>query len=118
MYKIKFMIHKNLSSTHYLTMNISGLGGDSMEGGALGCRTCDEATFTVVASMDGDDGNGGGGGWHMGASTVDGCDGRGGLDGWPMCASTKDVSNKKDVGGGKKWTLTGCTSDDNSLGLE
>jgi hypothetical protein len=97
---IAFMIHKNLSSTHYLTVNISGLDGESLTGGVLGCTTYSEETSTVEASVDGTDGNGGGGGWHMGASTVDGCDGRGGVDGWTVGASTEDAWNKKDVGGG------------------
>jgi hypothetical protein len=118
MHKIKFMIHKKLSSTHYLTVNISGLSGELLEGGALGCTTYSKETSTMVALVDGANGNGGGGGWHMGASTVDGCDGRGGADGWPMGASTEDAPNKKYVGGGWKWTPIGCTSDGNSLGLE
>jgi hypothetical protein len=33
-------------------------------------------------------------------------------------ASIEDAPNKKDVGGGCKWTSTGCTSDGNSLGIE
>ena len=81
-------------------MNISGLDGESLVGGALGCTTCSEATCIMAASVDGADGNGGGGGWHTSASTMDGCDGRGGAYGWPACESTKDVCNKKNVGGG------------------
>jgi hypothetical protein len=81
-------------------VNISGIDGESLAGGVLGCTTCSEETSIVEASVDGADGNGGGGGWHMGASTVDGCDGRGGVDGWPMGASTEDAPNKKDIGGG------------------
>ena len=68
--------------------------------------------------MDGVDGNGGGGGWHTGASTVDGCDGRRGADGWPAGESIDDAWNKTNVGGGYRWTPTGYTSDCNSLGLE
>jgi hypothetical protein len=59
MRKIKFMIHKKLSSTHYLTVNISGLDGDSLENGTLGCTTCSEETSTVTTSLDGAGGNGG-----------------------------------------------------------
>jgi hypothetical protein len=100
MHKIKFMIHKKLSSTHYLTMNISGLDGESLAGGALRLYNLLQETSIVVASVDGANGNGGGGGWHTGASTVDGCDGRGGADGWHVGASTEDAPNKKYVGGG------------------
>jgi hypothetical protein len=45
---IKFMKHKKLSLMHYLTMNISGLDGDSLADGALGCTTS-----TVGVSFDG-----------------------------------------------------------------
>jgi hypothetical protein len=58
------MIHKNLSSTHYLIMHMLGIDGDSLVGGALGCKICSEETSIVEASMDGANGNGGGGGWH------------------------------------------------------
>jgi hypothetical protein len=91
MHKIKFMIHKKLSSTHYLTVNISGLDGDSLENGALGCTPCSEETSTLVDLVDGANVNGGGGGWHTGTSTVDGCDGRGGADGWLACESNEDA---------------------------
>jgi hypothetical protein len=47
---------------HYLTMNISGIDGDSLEDGALGCTTCSETTSTVAVSVDGAE-SGGGGGW-------------------------------------------------------
>jgi hypothetical protein len=50
-------------------MNILGINGDSLESGTLSYITCSEETSTV----DGADGNGGGGGWHTGASNVDGC---------------------------------------------
>jgi hypothetical protein len=88
MHKIKFMIHKKLSSTHYLIVNISGLDGDFLANGALGCTTCSKETSTMETLVDGADGNGGGGGWHTCTSTVDGCDGRvvwmGGLHVNPM----------------------------------
>jgi hypothetical protein len=118
MCKIKFMIHKKLSSTHYLTVNILGLNGDSMENGALGCTTFSEKTSIMVVSVDGVDGNGGGSGWNIGASIVYGCDGRDGVDGWPACESNEDVCNKTYVGGGLRYTPTRCTSDCNSLGLD
>jgi hypothetical protein len=73
MCKIKFMIHKKISSTHDLTVNISDLDGESLEGGSIGCTTCYEASSTMETSVDGADGNGGGGGWHMGALIVDAC---------------------------------------------
>ena len=57
-------------------MNISGLDGELLVGGELGCTTCSEETSTMVASVDGANGNGGVGGWKIGASTADGCDGR------------------------------------------
>ena len=96
------MIQKKLSSTHYLTVNISSLDGESLESEALGCTTCFEETSTVEASVDGADGNGGGGGWkYTCASIVDGCYGRGGVDGWSVGESTDDAWNKIDVGGGK-----------------
>jgi hypothetical protein len=94
------MIHKKLSSTHYLTVNLSSLDGESLTSGVLGCTNCSEETSTMETSMDGVNGNGGGDGWHTGASIVDGCDGRGGVDGWIVCASTKDAWNEKYVGGG------------------
>jgi hypothetical protein len=94
------MIHKILSSTHYPTVNISSLDGDLLAGGVLDYPTYFEDTSTVATSVDDADGNGGGGGWHMGASTMDGCDGRGGVDVWTVGASTEDVWNKKDIGGG------------------
>ena len=96
------MIHKNLSSTHYLTMNILGLDGESLAGGALSYMTYSEKTSIVTTSMDGTDGNGCGGGWHTSASTMDGCNERGGVDGWPMGASLVDAPNKKYVGGGQR----------------
>jgi hypothetical protein len=115
---IPFMIHKKLSSTHCLTMNISGLDEELLTGGALGCTTCSKETSIVEASVDGAYGNGGGGGWHTSASTVDGCDGRGGVDGWNVGASAKDAWNKKDVGGGWRWTPTKCTNDGRTLAME
>ena len=59
------MIHKKISSTHYLTVNISGLDGDSLADGALGCTNFYEATSTITVSVDKADGNGGGGGIHV-----------------------------------------------------
>jgi hypothetical protein len=56
---------------------------------------------TVEASMDGAYGNGGLGGWHMGASIVDGCDGRGGAGGWFVGETTEDAWNMKYGGGGR-----------------
>jgi hypothetical protein len=50
-------------------MNISGLDGEPLIGGALGYKTYSEETSTMAASVDGADGNGGG--WHMGAPAVD-----------------------------------------------
>jgi len=72
-------------------MTISGLGGESLVDGALDYTIYSEETSIVVASVDGADGNGGGGGWNMGASTMDGCDGRGGVDGWPAAESIGDA---------------------------
>jgi hypothetical protein len=100
MHKIKFMIHKKLSSTHYLTMNILVLDVELLVGGALIFKTCSEEKSTMEALVDGVDGNGVGGGWHMGASTVDGCDGRGGADGWPAGESTNDAWNNTNARGG------------------
>jgi len=48
---------------HYLTVNISGIDGDSLEDGALGYKTCSNTTSTVVVSIDGVK-SGGGGGWY------------------------------------------------------
>jgi hypothetical protein len=83
-------------------MNILGINGESLVGGALKCTTCSEVTSIVSASVDGTNGNGGGGGWHTGASTMDGCNGRGGVDGCLVCASTEDAPNKKYTGGGRR----------------
>jgi hypothetical protein len=83
------MKHKKLSSMHYLIVNISGLDGDSLEDGALGCTTYSETTSTVVVLVDGADENGGGGGWHTG-----------GADGFHACESTEDACNKTNVEGG------------------
>jgi hypothetical protein len=68
-------------------VNISGLSGESLEGGALICTYCSEAASTMVALVDGANGNGGGVGWHTSASTMDGCDGRGGASGCLVGAS-------------------------------
>jgi hypothetical protein len=38
-------------------MNISGLDGDSLENGALGCTIFSEETSTMVTLVDWDDGN-------------------------------------------------------------
>ena len=38
-------------------MNISGLDGDSLTGGALGCTSFSGTTSTMVVSVDGVDGN-------------------------------------------------------------
>jgi hypothetical protein len=40
----------------------------------------DKETYIMEASVDGVDGNDGGGGWCTSASTLDGCNGRGGAD--------------------------------------
>ena len=58
---ITFMIHTNLSSRHYLTVNISNLDGESLIGGALGCTSFSETTSTMVVSVDGTNGNDEGG---------------------------------------------------------
>jgi hypothetical protein len=113
MCKIKFMKHKKLSSTHYLTVNISGLDGDSLADGALGCTTCSETTSTVAVSVDGADGNGGGGGWHTGW-----CDGRGGGMGGLHVNPLRMCAIRLMLRVGCDRPLTGCTSDCNSLGLE
>ena len=42
---------------HYFTVNISGLNGDSMADGVLGCTTCSEKTSIVAVSANGVDGN-------------------------------------------------------------
>jgi hypothetical protein len=89
MHKIKFMKHKKLSSMHYLTMNISGLDGGSLENGALDCKTFSETTSIVAVSVDAVDINGGQGGWNIG-----------GVDGCPMCESIEDACNRTDVEGG------------------
>jgi len=41
--------------------------------------------------VNGIDGNGGGGGWNMGASTVGVCNRRGGVGGWLGDATTEDA---------------------------
>jgi hypothetical protein len=41
-------------------VNISGLDGKSLVGRALDCTTYFKEIFTMEASVDGDDGNGGG----------------------------------------------------------
>jgi hypothetical protein len=82
-------------------MNMSGIDGESLAGGALIYTTCFKETSTLAASVDGIDGNGGGDGWHTRASTLDGCDGRGGAGEWPMGATTKDALNMKDGGDGR-----------------
>ena len=107
MRKIKFMKHKKLSSMHYLTVNILGLDGDSLAYGALGSTTFSETTSTMEFSIDGADGNDGGGGWHI-------C----GAYWCPTCESTEDTCNKTGLVGGLPWNLTCCTSDCNSLGME
>jgi hypothetical protein len=55
------MKHKTLSSIHYLTVNILGTDGDSLEYGALGCTTCSKTTSIVAVFVDG--AKSGGGGW-------------------------------------------------------
>jgi hypothetical protein len=88
-----FMIHKNYS-TNGLIVNNLGNDGESLIGGALNCTTFSKKTYamtasvvgivwsttkttggshTCVAIVDASDGKGGGGGSHMGASTMDGC---------------------------------------------
>jgi hypothetical protein len=76
-------------------VNILGIDGELMESGMLSCTIFSKETSSVETSVDGAYGNGGGGGWHMGASTVDGCDGRGSAGGWPMGETTKDAWNMK-----------------------
>jgi hypothetical protein len=49
MHKNKFTKHKKISSRHYLTVNISGINGDSLADGALGCTTCFKTTSTVAS---------------------------------------------------------------------
>ena len=51
------MKHIKLLLMHYLTVNISGINGDSLVDGALGCTTWSETTSTVAVSVDGADGN-------------------------------------------------------------
>ena len=80
-------------------MNNSGNNGDSMIGGVLRYTTYSEEISIIAAFVDGAYENGGGGGWHMGASTMDGCDGRGGVDGWYAGASIEDAWNRKYGGG-------------------
>jgi hypothetical protein len=94
------MIHKKISSTHYLIVNISGFDGDLLEKGALGCTTYSEETSTMESSVDGANGNGGGHGWHTCTSTIDGYNGRGGTYAWFACESNEDMCNKKYVGVG------------------
>jgi hypothetical protein len=45
---------------HYLTVNILGIDGDSLEDGALGCTTFYETTSTLAVSVDGAKSGGGG----------------------------------------------------------
>ena len=47
---------------HYLTVNISGIDGDSLEDGALGCTTYSKTTSIVAISVDGAE-SGGVDGW-------------------------------------------------------
>jgi hypothetical protein len=47
---------------NYLIMNISGIDGDSLVYGALGCTTCSETPYTMEFYVNGDE-SGGGGGW-------------------------------------------------------
>jgi hypothetical protein len=54
------MIHKKLSSTHYLNVNILSLDGDSLGNGALGCTPYSEETSIMASSVYGADGNDGG----------------------------------------------------------
>ena len=53
------MKHEKLSSMHYLTVNISGIDGDSLVDGALGCTTYSKTTSTVAISIDGAESGGG-----------------------------------------------------------
>jgi hypothetical protein len=66
-----------------------------LEGGEISYITCSKETSIVVFMVDGIDGNDGGGGWHMGASTMDIYNGRGGAYGWSTGASTEDALNNK-----------------------
>jgi hypothetical protein len=52
---------------HYLTVNISGIDGDSPTNGALGCTNCSETTSTVVVSVDGAKSGGRVGGRQVGS---------------------------------------------------
>ena len=57
------MKYEKLSSIHYLTVNISGIDGDSLEDEALGCTNFYNTTSILIVSIDGDE-SGGGGGWY------------------------------------------------------
>jgi hypothetical protein len=81
---------------------MSCIDGESLTCRSLRCKNCSEATYTMETSVDGTDGNGSGGAWNMGASTMDGCNGRGGADGWRVGASTEGAWNLKDGGGGRR----------------
>jgi len=94
------MIHKKISSTQYLTMNILGLNGESLVCGAVGFTTCFEETSIVLAYVDGSLWKQWWGWVEYGASIVDGCDRRGGVGGWPVGESTGDAWKKTNVGGG------------------
>jgi len=94
------MIHIKLSSKNCLIMNISSLDQDFLEGRVFNDTTYSKETSTIATLVDGRDGNDGGGGWHMRASTLYGCDGRGGAYGWHLGESADDAWNKTDVGGG------------------
>ena len=48
---------------HYLIVNISGIDGDSLADGALGCTTFSQKTYVVAIFVDGAE-SGGGGGWY------------------------------------------------------
>ena len=63
------MKHIKILSMHYLTLNISGIDGESLEDGELGCTTCSKTTSNVAVFVDGSKSGGGVGGRHMG------CDG-------------------------------------------
>jgi hypothetical protein len=81
-------------------VNILGINGELMIDVMLECTTYFEETSTMEDSVDGANGNGGGGGWHASASTMDGCDGRGGVDGWIVGAPIEYACNNKYGGGG------------------
>jgi len=82
-----------------VTMNISGNGGESLAGGALGSTTYFKETSTMIGSMDGTYGKCGGGWWRIGAFPMDAFDAKGGRDEYPMGETTVDGWDMKYVWG-------------------